>query len=59
MKKDISVRGETYQRLRREAKQRGTSVTVLVADIVHRFFHGETPPPKRRSTPPTRIPDNF
>ena len=58
MKKDISVKGATYQRLRREAKKQGVTVTTLVADIVHRFFHGEPLPPKRRSTPPV-IPSTF
>jgi len=51
MKKDISVKGETYQQLRTAAKKQGVSVTALVADIVHRFFHGNAAPKVTKKAP--------
>jgi hypothetical protein len=62
MKKDISVKGETYHHLQREAKQRGVSVTALVADIVHRFFHGSAAPKVSKKAPassPPAMPTTF
>lgn len=62
MKKDISVKGETYQQLRTAAKKQGISVTALVADIVHRFFHGGAAPKtskKAPKSPPPAMPTTF